>query len=482
MKNRTHSPENTHREPGGYGEVLRVAWPLIVSTGSFTAMMFCDRMFLAWHSLVSIQAALPAGIMAFTLICGFMALAAYAGTFVAQHYGAGDKHGCARSTAQGIFIALLSWPLLLLLIFPGRWLLSLSGHSPNVLAAELPYFTILMLGGVTTPLSAAVSSFFTGRGRTRTTMAANVVGNICNVILDYGLIFGKWGLPAMGMAGAAWATVIAGFVSPVLLGIVLFSRTVDAEYHTRRSFRYDHRLFWRMIRFGLPSGVHLALDIASFSVFVLLTGRMGESALAASNIALSINLVAFLPLVGLGIAASILVGQYQGRGESHHAERSGWTALKIGLFYMATVGTTFVVLPDMYYALFAGRGGGNLPLESVLPLGRVLLIIMTAWGFMDAGNMIIGSALKGAGDTRFVMYYSVAMAWLMLVPGQIMLVFFFDFGIVMAWVWTALYITVLAAGYLWRFKSGSWKSIAVLDRPLPPEPTRPAPEAYVVSD
>ncbi len=469
-------------KPGGCREVLRIAWPLIISTGSFTVMMFCDRMFLAWHSLVSIQAALPAGIMAFTLICGFMSLAAYASVFVAQHYGAGDKEGCARSTAQGVFIALLSWPILLLLIVPGKWLIGISGHSPEVLAAELPYFTILMYGGVTAPLSAAISSFFTGRGRTKTTMVANVAGNICNIVLDYGLIFGKWGLPAMGMNGAAWATVISGFVSPAILACIYFSRKVNAEFHTRACFRYDHRLFLRMLRFGLPSGVHLALDIASFSVFVLLTGRMGELSLTASNIALSVNLVAFLPLVGLGIAASILVGQYQGRKQSLYAARAGWSALKIGLVYMTVIGTTFILFPAFYYDLFARQGSGALPTTEVLALGRTLLIIMTIWGFMDAGNMIIGSALKGAGDTRFVMWYSVIMAWLMLVAGQIVLVIYLGYGIVVAWIWTALYIAVLAVGYVWRFASGCWKSITVLEQQPQLEPARPAAEAMIVPD
>ena len=87
-------------EPGGYREMLRVAWPLIISMGSFTVMQFADRVFLAWHSMVSIQAALPAGILSFTLSAGFMALAGYANTFVAQYHGAGDAAGCGRATAR----------------------------------------------------------------------------------------------------------------------------------------------------------------------------------------------------------------------------------------------------------------------------------------------------------------------------------------------------------------------------------------------
>jgi len=468
--------------PGGYREVLRVAWPLIVSTGSFSVMMFIDRMFLAWHSLVSIQAALPAGIIAFTLICGFMALAAYASTFVAQYHGAGDPEGCARSTAQGCFIALACWPVLILLIPLGKWMLQISGHPPEVLGAELSYFTILMIGGGGTLLSSAVSSFFTGRGCTRTTMFANITGNACNIALDYVLIFGKLGAPAMGIKGAAWATVISGFISPLILTLLFFSRSTDAAFKTRRTFSYNHRLFWRIIRFGLPSGIHLALDIASFSVFVLLTGRMGPVALAASNIALSINMLAFMPFVGLGIGASVLVGRYQGARQPDYAEKAGWSALKLGIIYMLIIGATFVLFPEAYFSLFAGRSGTDIPFQEVLPIGKVLLVIMTAWGIMDAGNMIIGSALKGAGDTKFVMYYSVAIAWGVLVVGQMVLVLYLDSGIIISWIWTAFYIMVLATGFFWRFRSGSWRTIEVLERRTPLEPARPAGEAMLIAD
>lgn len=132
----SHSPASTI-VPGGYREVLRIAYPLIISTGSFSLMQFVDRVFLARHSMVSIQAALPAGLLSFTLICAFMALAGYANTFVAQYHGRGDPEGCSRATAQGVWLSMLSWPLILLLVPLGRFLLQNAGHAPDVLAQEL---------------------------------------------------------------------------------------------------------------------------------------------------------------------------------------------------------------------------------------------------------------------------------------------------------------------------------------------------------
>jgi MATE family multidrug resistance protein len=468
--------------PGGYRETLKVAWPLIISMGSFTLMQFTDRLFLAWHSAVSIQAALPAGILSFTMVSGFMALAGYANTFVAQYHGAGEADGCSRATAQGILLALASWPLMLALIPVGLWLLRVSGHAPAVMEEERAYFTILMLGSVSAPLTAALGGFFSGRGDTFTTMITNVTGNLLNIALDYAMIFGHWGFPALGIRGAAWATVASGFISPVLLFALYFSRRFSSVFRTRREFRYDPALMRRMIRFGLPAAAHLVLDVGAFTLFVLLTGRLGEVALAASNIALSINNIAFMPLIGISIAASILVGQYQGRRESAIAEKAGWTSLKIGWLYMGVIALTFAFFPGVYFRLFTGRGAAGLPLEILLPVGRWLLLMMAIWGMLDAVNLILSGALKGAGDTRFVMVYTVVMAWGFWITGEIVIVFLLDAGIVWAWAWMAVFVFIVAIGFLWRFRSGRWKTIELLERQTPLQPTRPGAEALIAGD
>jgi len=466
--------------PGGYREVFRVAWPLIISMGSFTLMTFADRIFLARFSTTAIQAAVPSGIMVFCFCCGFMALASYSSVFVSQYFGAKDYPLCSVATAQGVLLALATWPILILMIPLGRWLLAVSGHAPEVLELELVYFTILMLGSGTIALGAAIAGFFTGRGDTRTTMITNVIGNGLNIVLDYAMIFGKWGFPQMGIAGAALATVIAGFVSPLILLALYFNKRFVAVFQTRSTFRYNHRMFWRIVRFGFPSGVHLALDIASFTLFVVLTGRLDPAGLAASNIALSINTLAFMPLIGLGIAASILVGQYIGRREPEHAERAAWNAWQIGMLYMLLTGITFVLFPQFYYSLFVNRETSGIPLSDLLPVGRILLLILPLWGIMDASNLIIGHALKGAGDTDFVMYYSVTMAWLLLVPGQLLIVNVLKGSIIWCWLWTAFYIAVLGLGYILRFRRDRWKSIDLMGRQPPTEPARGAAEALVV--
>jgi len=456
--------------------------PLILSMGAYTVMQFCDRVFLAQHSAVSIQAALPGGMLAFTLICGFMELAGYGNTFVAQYHGAGDREGCGRSLAQAVILALASWPVILLLIPLGRGIISLAGHAPEVMQEERVYFTILMAGGVTIPLGVASGTFFTGRGDTRTTMWANVVASAANIVLDYVLIFGRWGFPELGITGAAIATVLSGFITPAILLGLVFGRTYNRTYRTRAHFRLEPDLMRRIVRYGIPSSIHLVLEVTAFSAFIFFTGRLGETALAVSNMAFSINALAFMPLIGLGITATTLVGKYQGRGSPELAERAGWKTLKIGVLFTLAMGVTYILFPDFYFAFFIREDKGALALEEVLSVGRVMLLLMALWGFMDAGNIILSGALKGAGDTRFVMLYSLAMSWGLLVTGEALIVLVFGGRILEAWGWLTFYVMAVAIGYLWRYRRGRWKSIDLLERRAPwPAPPCP-PEAVVVLD
>ena len=439
----------------------RIAAPLILSMASYTIMQFCDRVFLSRYSSVTIQAALPAGVLAHTLICFFQALTGYAGTFTAHYHGAKDPAQCVRATAQGLWLALASWPLILLQIPLGTWLMTLGGHAPEVLAAEKTYFVILMAGGVMVPLNSAIGGYFMGIGRTKVNMVANTLGCSLNIVLNYAMIFGHWGVPAMGIAGAAYATLISGFVT-CLVQVALFLK----ERHVlsvgwRAALRLDLPLVGRIVRFGLPSGLQLVMDVGSFAVFIMLTGRLGDLALAASNIAFSVNNLAFAPLLGFGLAASTVVGHHQGARHPEAARRAGYTGLKMGLIYMCVIGATFVLFPKGYFELFRSKDAA-FSADQLLSLGRPMLLMMTAWGLLDTVSIVLSGALKGAGDTRFVMVYMILGSWLVLVPGSLLLLHA-GAGILGLWGWLAVYVCVLAVGFWWRWQQGRWKNIRVIE-------------------
>lgn len=452
----TSSPSSS-----SYREILRIAVPLIITSAFFTVQNFCDRMFLAWYSPAALQAAVPAGILFFTLVCGFMATAAFANSLVAQYYGSGDLRSCSRSVAQAILLALISYPIILCLIPAGRWMLALSGHAPPVMAAEKTYLTILLAGGLFLPLSSAVSSFFSGRGLTRIIMLCAAIGTVVNLVLNGVLIFGLGPFPEMGIAGAAVASVISGFVSPLIMLGLYFSKRNDRLYNTRRLFYFDAPLFRRLLRFGVPSGIHMALDIGAFSLFVLLVGRLGETALMAANIALSVNMIAFMPSVGIGQAAGTLVGQHMGRRDFTGASRAGWRAVHVGWFYTVFAALTFVLMPEIYIRLFAR---GDVPFDEIYSLARILLLVASGWGLMDSTNLILSGALRGAGDTHFVMWYETSMAWFFFAAGELLIVLVLKLGVIAAWAWALIYISLLAIGMIARFRSKRWQAIELIER------------------
>ena len=448
--------------PGGYREMVRVASPIIVTMASFTMMQFADRIFLAHHGSVSLRAAFPAGILALTLTMFFQALAGYSGTFVAQYHGAGQKPECGRATAQGLWIGLLTWPLGLALVPFGFWLLSVAGHPADVLAAEKIYLGILMLGCGFWAMGNAASGFFSGRGDTRTPMIAHILSNLANIALDYALIFGRWGFPEWGIAGAAVATVISSALGLAVLLALYFRKEFREEYATWTGQRLDWRLMKPLLRYGVPASINSLQDVGAFTFFVVLLGRLPAADMAASNIAFSINNVAFMPLLGMGMAATILVGQYQGARKAATAERAGITALKIGWAYMGFIALTFVLFPQPYFALFTGEAPGMVTLGEVLDKGRWLLAMMAIWGLLDAINLIVGGALKGAGDTRFVLVYSALTTWLVWMPGELVLLLWLDAGLMAAWLWMTLFVFLLAGGFWLRFKRGKWKTIEMI--------------------
>lgn len=458
--------------PGGYREMLTIAFPLILSMGSYTIMQFSDRVFLSRYSSVAIQAALPGGILAHSLTCFFQALAGYAGTFVAHYYGAKRHDQCVHSTIQGLWLALLSWPFILLLIPLGMAIMTWSGHSPTVLAAEKSYFTILMMGGVFTPINAAIGGYFMGIGKTKINMIANAAGCLINIGLNYLMIFGHGGFPRMGIEGAAIATVISSLLT-CLIQFVIFLR--EPAFHQAKQRRHEthHTTLWRpdralltrIVTFGSPHGLQLLLDLGSFSLFILLTGRLGELDLAASNIALSINNLAFAPLLGFGMATATLVGQHQGAKNAGAAQRAGYTGMKVGWIYMALIGSTFLLFPKFYFTLFS-PADATFSADELLKLGRKMLILMTVWGMFDSVGIIIAAALKGAGDTRFVMRAMILGGWLMFVPG-IVVCLLCDFGILAMWLWCALYIFVFSICVLWRWMRGEWQQITLIEHAEP---------------
>jgi MATE family multidrug resistance protein len=457
---------------GGVREVLVLAFPLVLSTGSWSIQHFVDRMFLSWYSPETIAAAMPSGILNFTIMSFFIGTASYVNTFVAQYYGARRFDRIGPTLWQGIYLSLIGGLIILCLIPFAGPVFAFVGHDPAVQKNEVVYFQYLCLGGFPVIASSALSGFFSGRGKAWPVMWVNVLATAVNLILDYMLIFGKWGFAEMGMKGAAIATVISGVFSFFAYMALIARPSYDAIYHTLSGWKPERELFVRLLTFGVPSGVQFFLDMAGFTVFVLILGRLGTVSLAATNIAFNINTLAFMPMIGIGIAVSVLVGQYLGKNRPALAARSVYSGFGMTFIYMSTIAILFVVVPDVFVAPFAAHAHAGVYTD-IERLSIMLLRFVAFYSVFDTMNVIFAYAIKGAGDTRFVMYMNVLVSAFVLVIPTYVAIMVLGFGLMAAWYIATAYVTILGFAFFGRFLQGKWKNMRVIEvqppiRPLPP--------------
>jgi MATE family multidrug resistance protein len=453
-------------EPGGASEVLRLAWPLVLSNGFWTLQTILDSLLLSWYDTDAVGAVTASVMLFWTALQLPHSTALYATSFVAQYHGARRSARVGPVVWQAIHFSVLTGLAFLLLLPAVRWFVQLGSHHPRVQDLETTYLSILCYAALPLLLQAAVAGFFTGLGHTRVVVLMDAFGTLVNAGLGWVLIFGRFGFPELGIAGAGWATVIGSW-SAALLGLgLMFRRAYRAEFATLSGWRLDWRLFGRLLKFGVPSGLQWTLDALCWAIFVWMVGRFGAAELAATSLAFNLNLVAYMPTLGLAQAAAVLVGQRLGEDRPDLAERSVWTTFGLGWCLMALLGVSLVLFPGVYLELFRPLEGHSGELgaswERVTQLVPALLCFVAAYCLFDSMNLVFALALKGAGDVRFVTVVSMALAWgVMVVPTWLTL----DFGggLFLAWGFAACY--VLASGFLfwWRFRQGAWKSLRLIE-------------------
>jgi len=454
------------RRPSGYREVFRISLPLIISMSSYTIMLFTDRLFLGRYSLDTLAAAVPAGSLAFMFMCFFMGVVEFTNTFVAQYVGAHLPQRVGSALWQGIYFAMAAGILLVGLSFFGENLFRLAGHTPRVQELETVYFRILMLGAGFSLLQNAMSCFFSGRGLTVTIMVVNVICVALNVPLTYMLINGRGGFPEMGMAGSAVATVTSSAVMVLLYIGVVFREQNDRVYGVRRMWVFDRVLFGRLLKFGTPAGIQFFVDIFGFTIFLLMVGRLGRDALAATNIACSINLLAFMPMVGFSIAVSTLVGQAIGRGRPEDGMVATRSALHLTCAYMWALAALFILAPEWLINIFHSPGKDAGEFATVRGLTVGVLRFVAFYSIFDTLNVIYSGTLRGAGDTKFIGWTIACLSLSLIVLPVTVGVVYFHAGLYTVWGFLSAYVCVLALVFRWRYRQGRWKRMRVID-PVP---------------
>lgn len=447
----------------GYLRLLGTAIPLILGTGYLAILEFIDRVMLSWYSKDAVAAVTPASVSSLALISFFMGISVYVGTFVAQYLGAGLKGKIGPFFWHGVYLSVLGGVLVLPFALLSPSIFAVIGHAPQIQALEAEYFHIICLGAVFPIMNAFLMSFFSSIGRLGVVVVSILAAVVVNITLGYALIFGKLGAPEMGVAGSAISTVCASTVSLAIYAVYLLLGTVKKEYDLARSARLDLRLLAFILRYGVPNGIQFFLDVIGFTVFLLIVGRIGVNELAASNIVLNINNIAFMPMFGIGMAISILVAERIGARDHAGVKMIVSQGLVIGLAYVGTIAAIYFFGPGVLIQPFT-LGHGVIQDPSVLDHTKSILALVALYSLFDAVGIVVSNAIKGAGDTRFVMVTNLIGTVFVLIIPTFILVEVFEVGVFSAWVVFTATVIVMCAVFCLRYLSGRWKTVTLVNR------------------
>jgi MATE family multidrug resistance protein len=264
------------------------------------------------------------------------------------------------------------------------------------------------------------------------------------------------------VTGAALGTILSQVVGAVVYAAVILKPEYRRAYRTLSGWRPEPGLVVRLVRFGMPTGLQYSLEVGAFAVFMVIVGRIGTLELAASGIAFNLNMIVFMPMVGLAIAVSALVGRYLGANRPEVAERAVGSALTMSFAYMGACGALYVLGAPLLLAPY-GAGADPATWPRIAEVATVLLRFVAIYSIFDMMNLIHAAGLRGAGDTVYPMVLTFGLAWIaMLVPAWVGCVVL-GAGAYFAWTMASLYVLLLGLLMRRRFRAGHWKAMRVIE-------------------
>lgn len=448
-------------EPGGVRELLIIALPMVVSQACETLMMFINRLFLARLGPEHMSAAMGGGLTCFMFMTFFLGLTGYGSALVAQHLGANQRDRCAVVVAQTLLLAILAYPLVLLCIPLGHAWFRLNHIAPGQLPLQIEYFDIIMLGAIIGLLRNSLAGFFSGTGRTRVLMGATVAAMAVNLASSYLLIFGAAGFPALGMRGAAISSLLGSTASLIVVAYCYFNRQQRREFGVAQGLRFDRAIMVKLLRFGYPAGIEFFLNIMAFNLLVMTFYSCGPAVAAAVTITFNWDMVSFVPLIGVNIAVTSLVGRYMGAGRPDRAHRAAMSGLKLAGIYSLFTLTLYACLPGPLVGLFRPSGDDTV-FRATVPLAVFMVRLISLYVFADAVGLVFGGALRGAGDTFWTMCISVSGHWVVAATAAV-LIHALHVRPAAAWLTVVFLALSLGSALFLRYRSGRWRHIRMVD-------------------
>jgi len=404
--------------------ILVLALPIIGGMASQNVLNLVDTAMVGFLGAPSLAAVGMGSFANFMAVAFIMGLSAGVQAIAARRVGEGRRDETASGLNSGLLIALLvavPWSLLLF-IFADR-LFPFLVDDPEVVALGVPYFRARLVGMVAIGMNFAFRGFWNGIGQSRRYLQTLVIMHACNIVLNWILIFGHFGFPALGSTGAGIGTTISTFLGTAIYVLLALRHGRGTGFLRRMA---DRKTMASMLRLSIPAGTQSFFFATGMTVFFWIIGRIGTAELAASNVLVQLLLVAILPGVGFGLAAASLVGQALGRGDREDAVTWGWDVSRLAMIVVGIGALIGLAAPDLLLKIFLHE-------EHTIELARFPLRLLGATMAVETLGSVLMNALLGAGASKTVMMVSISLQWGVFLPVAFVVGPVMGFGMSAVW-------------------------------------------------
>jgi MATE family multidrug resistance protein len=429
--------------------MVALAVPVVLSELGWVAMGIVDTIMVGRLGPAAIGAVALGDAVYYTPALFGIGILLGLDTLVAQAFGRKDHDECHRWLAQGVYLACIATPPLMLLIFLASFGFAPFGITSEVAAPAAVYLRILNWGTLPLLLYAGTRRYLQGVGDVRVITLTYIAANLINWFANWVLIYGKLGFPALGVSGSAISTLTARiFMAAAMLGFAW-------RYERKRG----HPLFrhWagphlarirELARLGVPAAGQIVLEVGAWNLATLSAGWLTPVALATHQIALNYASLTYMVPLGISAAAAVSVGHAVGAGDPARARRAGWLALGLGTSFMLLAAVVFLVAPGPLIALYTRD-------PQVMAVGPSLLGLAAAFQIFDGIQTVSTGALRGLGETRVPMLANLVGYWVLGLPLGLSLCFLLHWGIYGLWIGLLLALFIIAATLLARWQRDS---------------------------
>lgn len=443
---------STHLQPPSYGEILRFVIPLVLGLLTSAFHTLIDTFFIAQLGTAQL-AAVPLAAVVYAVGWSLLAGILYNSiAFIGRVFGAGKYQYIGIILAHYHLIALLGLPLLSLFIQIWPFFSAIANLNATVDNYAWTYLQIRIWEVPFAAFLVLYSCFYQAQGNSRFPMLVSVISLLLNIVLDYGLIFGKFGLPALGVAGSAYATVLAQAFAASFIVISSFTSHVRTQFQLQIFAQVNFTLLKQIFCIGFPQGLGDMIEVLTWLGLFLIIGQLGEAALAANNIGVQVIHLVFLPWAAIATAVASYMSRFLGKKQPELAKMTTYRTLVLASTYMGLSSIPLWFFGESIARWFTTD-------EAIIYQAGLMFKMMALYQFFDGTNTILRGALSGAGDTLIPMIFLILCAVLVMFPAASLLSRWIEPGLAGAWLGVFAYLFTFAVLITYRYRSGKWQVI-----------------------